>query len=418
VINFFKKYKNLNLTLIDQAMVSGVNFVVSVALVRILGIELFGIFSLLWLAILFIQSIQFAVIISPMMSIGPKYLDAEKDSYYAAVLTHQIVFSIISSLILYISIIISSYIFPEWGIKDYAFILALTIFLSQNQDFIRRFSFIKGKVKEAFINDFISYVGRLAVLVIFFMQTDLSLKSIFWIFSFTLSISVIYGITIINKPSFDYKYSLKIFKRNWKTSKWLAGSAIMQWTSGNYFIIAAGAILGPASVGILRAAGNVIGITHILFQGLENIVPASASKNYTDQGTSGLKAYLIKVLFFGGSLFLVLTFIISIFSGEILSFLYGEEYYQYRYILFWYAMVYIVMYSVLPLTIGLRTLENTKPLFFSYLVTTIFSLICAKFFVENFLLSGVMMGMMVNQFIFLGITYFYFQRTCRTIDLR
>ena len=99
MINLLKKYKNLNLTLIDQAMVSGVNFLVSVALVRILGIELFGIYSLLWLAILFIQSIQFAVIISPMMSIGPKYLDAEKDSYYSAVLTHQIIFSIISSSI-------------------------------------------------------------------------------------------------------------------------------------------------------------------------------------------------------------------------------------------------------------------------------------------------------------------------------
>src|SRR3546814_7903354 len=34
-------------------------------------------------------------------------------------------------------------------------------------------------------------------------------------------------------------------RRHWHMSKWLAASALMQWTSGNFFVLAAGAMLGP-----------------------------------------------------------------------------------------------------------------------------------------------------------------------------
>jgi len=413
MIKLAKKNRRLSWTLVDQAMVSGVNFLVAIVIARFLGIKEFGVFTLLWMSVLFIQSIQMAMISSPMMSIGPKQDNNERASYYGAVITHQIIFSITSSVFLYIAIILSNYYFPQWSIVDYAFLLSLTVFLSQNQDFIRRLFFIEGRVLAAFLNDVISYGGRLVVLFVLFLKAEPSLHSVFWVMSITLSISVISGFLMLYKPSFDYQYNLKILQRHWKMSKWLAGSALMQWTSGNYFIVVAGALFGPISVGVLRAASNIIGISNILFLGLENIVPQSASRHLIVSGVAGLKSYLMKVFIFGGVAILALAIFLSAFSEQILTLLYGKEYADYGYILIWYSMISIISYSIIPLSIGLRTLENTKPLFISYFITTIFSILTASILVATFELNGVMTGMLINNLIMLLIAYVCFTKTCQ-----
>ncbi|MGD8663730.1 MAG: hypothetical protein PVH37_27635, partial [Desulfobacterales bacterium] len=83
--NFLGRYSQINWALLDQAMVSGVNFLTGIILVRFLGLEEFGRFTLTWLIILFFNSIQFSAVISPMMSIGPKQAEKELQQYYGAV---------------------------------------------------------------------------------------------------------------------------------------------------------------------------------------------------------------------------------------------------------------------------------------------------------------------------------------------
>ena len=413
IIKFFKRNKRLNWTLFDQAMVSIVNFLVSIFIARFLGIKEFGVFTLLWMSVLFIQSIQMAVISTPMMSIGPKQDNDDKFSYYGAVITHQIIFSITSSTFLYFSIILSDYFAPHWNIVNYAFFLSLIVFLSQNQDFIRRLFFIEKRVLAAFFSDLISYGGRLAVLIVLFITRPPSLNSVFLAISITLFISVVSGSLMLYKPSFDYQNNLKIFKRHWKMSKWLTASALMQWLSGNYFIVVAGSLFGPIFVGALRVAGNIIGIVNVLFLGLENIVPQSASRVLVASGIVEFKAYLMKVFIFGGSVIILIAILLSTFSEQILILLYGAEYANYGYILIWYSMIYIIAYSIIPLTIGLRTLENTRPIFTSYLITTIFSILSANILVATFELTGVMFGMLINNLIMFVVLYVYFRKSCR-----
>ena len=199
-------------------------------------------------------------------------------------------------------------------------------------------------------------------------------------------------------------------------SNWLAGSALLMWLSGNYFFISVGVLMGPVAVGILRATGNIIGITNILFQGLENIIPQSASKYFIQSGIPGLISYLLKVCIFGGTVVLLLAIFLSVFSEQIINLLYGQEYSGYGYVLIWYSIISIFSYLVLTLTIGLRTLENTKPQFISYVVTVIFSVLAANVFVTKFELNGAMAGMLINQVIMLIVTAFFFLRTCKHLN--
>ncbi|MEE2836743.1 MAG: hypothetical protein VYB65_12070 [Myxococcota bacterium] len=55
----------------DQAIASGVTFLTGLLIARLVGPEQFGVFGLLMMVVLFFNSIQYALIVSPMLSIGP-----------------------------------------------------------------------------------------------------------------------------------------------------------------------------------------------------------------------------------------------------------------------------------------------------------------------------------------------------------
>ena len=300
LLNIIRRYSHINWALADQAIVSGVNFITGLLIARFLGIEEFGVFTLVWMAVLFVSSIQMAMISAPMMTIGPKQNDDERPSYYGAVVMQQVIFSTLTSLLLWIGVAYSDLVNPQWNVAHLAMPLAMALFFFQNQDFLRRLFFTEKQPLLAFISDVVSYLGRIMVLVLLFLYATLTTANVLWIIAISSALALMVGFTKIKMLTFDSNQLVPVFKHHWVLSKWMTASAVMQWTSAQYFILAAGSLLGPVAVGALKAAQNIIGISNILFQGLENIVPANASRNFKVNGVKGLKLYLAKVSLFGG----------------------------------------------------------------------------------------------------------------------
>ena len=67
-----KAYSSTILALTDQAVVSGSNFLIGIVLARVLGIDDYGLFVLLWMMVLFGKSINQAFVTRPMMTLAPK----------------------------------------------------------------------------------------------------------------------------------------------------------------------------------------------------------------------------------------------------------------------------------------------------------------------------------------------------------
>ena len=389
----------MNWALADQAIISGVNFLTGLLIARFLGIEAFGVFTLVWMAVLFVNSIQMAMISAPMMTIGPKQSDDERPSYYGAVVMQQAIFSTVTSLLLWVGVAYSDLINPQWNVTHLALPLAMALFFFQNQDFLRRFFFTEKRPILALMSDVISYLGRTIVLVLFFLYATLTTSTVLWIIAISSALALAVGFAQIKALAFDSNQLTLVFKRHWVLSKWMTASAVMQWTSGNYFVLAAGALLGPVAVGALKAAQNIIGITHILFQGLENIVPAAASRHFTESSVKGLKEYLVKVSLWGGGATIVIAFAVSLFPDELLDLVYGAQYNEYGNLLRWYAVIYLLIFFGFPIRSGLRVFESTRPIFVAYALMTVFSVVSATYFVSQWGLKGVLAGVAVTQLI-------------------
>jgi O-antigen/teichoic acid export membrane protein len=386
-------------------MVSGVNFITGILLARYLGLSEFGVFTLVWMAVLFASSLQFAFISAPMMSIGPKQATDEAPGYYGAVLSQQVVFAVLSFVFLYVGVKVSGYFFPDWQVQHLALPLASVAFAFQMQDFIRRYFFTNNRGRAAFVNDAISYLGQLGLLIWFFRTARMDSATVLWIIAGTSLVAVLAGIFSLEHMRWDRAILGSVARRHWHFSKWLTGSALMQWTSGNFFIVAAGGVLGASAVGALKAAQNVMGVTHILFQGLENIVPVKAGNYYHQGGSKALVLYLRKVAWAGGLATSAIAAFAVLFPEFLLNLFYGDEFAPYANLLRWYAAVYLVIFIGLPLRSGLRAIEHTRPVFTGYLLTTVFALVVFYPLVHGLGLLGVMIGLLAMQLIMQAVLW-------------
>ena len=101
VLNYFTTKPEYYFTLIDQIIISLCNFLVTIIILRVLGIEIFGQFSFLWLFLLLTNAVQLSYIISPMLSNAPKQSDDYLKFFYGGIFFQQIIFSLSAFLIIY-----------------------------------------------------------------------------------------------------------------------------------------------------------------------------------------------------------------------------------------------------------------------------------------------------------------------------
>src|SRR5437879_5905536 len=105
--------------MVDQALVSGINFITNVILARVLGLHDYGIFALAWTTVLFANSLQWAFIVSPMMSVGPKQEPEDRPLYYGSVLVQEIAFALICAVTVFVAVLGSAPYFPELDVCNF-----------------------------------------------------------------------------------------------------------------------------------------------------------------------------------------------------------------------------------------------------------------------------------------------------------
>lgn len=390
----------------DQALVSGLNFLSSVLLARYLGLEGFGVYSIAWLGVMIASSFNQPFIIAPMQTLSGKKADVAYSDYMQALVFKQLFFATLMGLLSFFVVIIMSYVLDKWKVQSIILAFPLAVFAFLLQDFFRRYFFVIGKPYKSLLIDAIAYGGVLvAAFAIHFVrsmdaQFILLLTSVFFLYASLV------GLWSLDQLRFNPRVIKQTILEHWDFSKWLTVTALLQWFSGNLFIIAAGAILGPVAVGVTRMAQNIVGITHVLFLAMENIVPVRASNHQREGGNEEMFRYLWKFALQMGAVTLTLLTLIAIFSNQIILLFYGPEYAIYQHILIGFCALYVIVFMGYPLRYAIRTLENTRLIFVSFIASSVFSVLTAYPIIKAFGLNGVLIGLGITQLITLFFYYF------------
>jgi len=389
--------------LTDQSVVSATNFLTNVMLARFMGLREFGVFALAWMSVLFVNSLQTALIVAPMMSIGPKQEEKDRPSYFGAVVFQELVLVCFCFVLVFAALNFSSIFFPHAGLQRLALPLAVSAFAYQMQDFVRRYFFATRQSRRAFADDALSYFTQLPILFFLHRTGHLTSATALWAMAGTSILGLVAGWFWMEPIAFHRQWIKAIARRHWKSSRWLGASSLLQWVSGNLFVIAAPVYYGAAAAGVLKASQNLMGVTHVWFQGLDNVVPVETARHLREGGVHSMLAYTRSVLVRWGGLTLAFAFVMAAVPGFWLRLIYGPELVQYGYVLQLYALLYVFVFLGGPLRAGLQALEFTLPVFWSYLVMTAFAFAFAVPMIKWLGLSGSLLGLIGSQILFQSI---------------
>lgn len=413
-----KRHHHVNWALLDQGMVSAANFLTTILIARHLGIEEFGRFTLAWLVVLFAASLQMAMVISPMMSIGPKQRPEDAPAYFGALFLQLLIFVTLTFLLVLAGVHFAAQIRPQWDLRVLAVPLAVTAVLFQLRDFFRRYFFTRKRPAIAFAGDAIGYLGLLLLLFLLLPRFRFDSADVLWLVGGASAAAALTGTLFLERLSWRGNAFTGVCRRHWHFSKWMGASTLFQWVSTNLFLVVTGGLLGTAAVGALRAAETLIGVNRIFFQGLENVVPPHAAERLTQEGPPALRTYLRRVAWVGSGATILVGVAAALAPEFWLRLVFGESFAAYGHLLYWYAIIYAVMFLALPLRAGLRAMEKTRAIFLATAVSAVFSALLAAPLIQALGMMGAVAGLLGANLLMIGVLAGGYRREMANHDKR
>jgi O-antigen/teichoic acid export membrane protein len=403
----FSKEGKTSWAFLDQALVSGTNFLSNILLAKYLGIEEFGVYVIIVLGMLLFTLIFQSLVTVPMMNITPKV--SLKNEYLKVVKIQSVGFSLLLSLIAFLMINLSWVFNKNWDLSDYSLLITLLIFVTLNQDFVRRYFYVKEAPKLSFFSDVLRnslFLGGTTVLFLFY---DITLRKTLLILTIANLLGVIPFYAIYKNLKVNVENFKVHFFRNWMFSKWLLASSIIQWVSDNTFMLGAGAFLGATAVGAQKAAQSLFGITHIFFHALDNIVPLKIATYIKNNDRTSIVKYIVRLIFIGLLVVGVFTLIFLVFKNTLFETIFNKDYLPYTYLLYYIAIFYISLALTNPIVYLIKATENTKVLFLAQAIISMLFLGIVKLITDKYGVLAQPISSILYQIIFISVILIYFK---------
>jgi O-antigen/teichoic acid export membrane protein len=408
--------RKTQLAMADQAVVSAANFMVGLLLGRFLGPTAYGQFTLTYYLILFASTTQFALIVAPMLVIGPQLAPDRSPGYYCAVRVLLGALSLLLGVAALLGVQTLSALFPSWGLAGLALPVSVALLFCVAQDFARRYWFVRNQADAALISDITTYGVRILLLCALGLSAGLNANSAFWV----LALSCVMGLLAV---SLGYRWRRadahaggkdalrQASEQHWHAGKWLLAENLVYWFGGQMLIFfIAGHVLSATVVGNITASMSVVGASNILFLALENFVPSRAAQMYAMYGAPGLKRYLHRVAVLGGGLTLILVGVGALWAEFWLGLLYGPAYAGNGALVAWGGAFYFIGFFQRPLSFGLRVLGQTRAIFFAAATAATVCLTLAYPLMRFAGVTGAMLALCLVQLAALLASAFSFRR--------
>jgi O-antigen/teichoic acid export membrane protein len=378
------------LVLIDQAIFSGSNFMVTLLLARLLSPTDFGVYALLWLYVYVCMNITNALVMQPLQVILP----TKGENYVSfSFFLYSILVFLLGGLSLFFA---SSYTFWIGGL--------IVGFLWQ--DYFRKVLLAQNNVLKVTVLDAIQAILQVGALVCCWVGKGTNLLTIVQITTFSFLPVFILG-TLWLKPSFAHaKQWQHYLPTHFAQTHWLLLTAFLQWFSSNFLVMASGFVLGVEALGALRLVQSLFGVLNIMLQTFENYALPQASKLWAISAHAS-KTYLQQLSRQSWQTAGLLLLALFVFAEPIIVACGGEKYEKYAFLVRGMAILYALIFGSYPVRIAVRMMLLNKVFFMGYAFAFVFNLVSFYYLLHTWNLSGVLWGFIANQMIMIFVWQYF-----------
>lgn len=313
----------------DQILISGANFTVHVLAARMLGVDQFGVFSVVFGALMFATIFQSALISRPHNVIGATRTGEDYRRYTTASCLGQILICA-AELLIAVPLALLAY-HQGWPAAPVLLALIPMIVFWQLQEWVRGVLYTEERHRPALLYDVVTYGGAAVTVAALYAahltwEVRVSGAHILVVLASTSAVSAGIGIYEL-RAKFTPRFSFGALKENWAFGKWLAASEILVWCSSMHMQIWWAALLiGAAQSADLRAADILLGPTRVIAFYLATVLPIQFVRRLHLQGTEALHARLRLAYSFVIPVTGLYCLVLAAFPGPLLRAVYGQQY--------------------------------------------------------------------------------------------
>lgn len=388
--------RNAAWTLIDQIWVSGCNFAVGVLLARILGVDQFGRWVLLWAVMLYANTLAQGFVNGPMMSIVPRTAgDEARSDLLRGALGLQLGLSTgIAAVIVLLGLAIGS-AWPRLDAGTALWPLALAVIVGQGQDWLRRYFFIQDRPVRALLIDVAAYGGQLASMVALHAFGRLDFIAAWWCFVLPFGLALGAG-TVRERLRPGLRQMRVAFSTLGRAGRDYVLASQFHWAGSQGVLFVGAASLGAGVAGGVRSTQNLVGVANILFAALENLVPVRCATIWRERGPAAVKHYLMRILWLAGVPLLVFFVIVSVFSGPLVSLIYGPAFEPFAVLVVWQSAYMTVQFASRLLSYWCRTVDRTLRIALSTMATAAVSVVGTALLAPRWHEHGLMLALLLG----------------------
>ncbi len=402
--------------LADQLLISFTNFATMILVARGLhDAGKFGIFTLVYSAMLFANILQFALVTQPHNVLGVTRHGEEYRLYTSATGFVQLLLAL--SLGTIATLVATGAQIAHIAITAQLIALVPSIVFWQLQEFIRRVMYTEGRMGGAFGNDLISYGGQTLITAILFWRGALTGALALWALAITSAIACIVGVWQI-RHSLRWNLSKEAIRDNWHFGKWLLGSEILQWCSSlQMFLYLAAIILGTAASGTLRAAQILFGPARVFSFALQTLLPIQFSRALAKDGEGPLASQIRRACVMVALLLGPYCALLALFPSFILSHVFDRSYADHPSVLSLFSMQSMMTYFLMVLTAALSARRMTRDIFLGSIVCAVVAVATSWPLIHLMGMPGVIACMMsATTAMWVFLVYRYRARTNRSVS--
>ncbi len=407
--------KNSAISALNQAIISGANFFVALILVRNVAKGEYGIYSFAFAVLMFIVSVQNALITTPMSILLVAKKDEKKNIYTSSLLLGQILTVISISIITIAAVYFTAgnSLFNDTKTATVAAV-AFAIIGVLLREFFRAYAYADEKPVKALILDS-KYIAAyiLFILIAYYFE-----------FVRTPLVFLLMGIAALISPAISslglsFKATLKSIKssysENWEFGRWsLLGVMITHIQTYSYIYLLS-LLIGSTAVAD-ASASKLLLMPIVLFQaGWGNVVRPYGSRLREENKMEKFFSQQLKLGIAASLLIILYSFIVYSFSGLLSEYIFTEKYREaLNYVVLW-GVVFAINFFRINASNGLQVLKDFKHItiynFYSMLITIVLS----YFLIIKYEVVGSLIAFAVGELVLALILWYKFNKTVKEL---
>lgn len=387
-----------SLAVLDQALISGSNFLIGVLLARWLIPEQYGAYALAFSIFLFLSGLHNALLLEPLSVLGPATYGRCLPAYVGKLLKlHGIVAILLSCLvaagilILYGFVANPALVSALWGVC-LAVPLVLFFWLCRRAAYVRLKPNLAAAGASVYCLSVVGLLllaeklGWLSCLTAFLIQALAALAA-----ASLLLASLRPQANSPTGPS-----SSEVVRQHWQYSRWALGTQFVYWLSGNAYYVIVAAFLQIQDAAALRALQNFTVPFGQFLSALSLLVLPWASARFAQDGPRGFGRRIRQVTLWFVGLAAAYCTVLALFGTPIMDLLYGGRYSKLAHLLPLVAAPVLVLAVSQGSTIAVQAMQAPSEVFCAYSVSAGLTIVAGVALARHAGLTGALIGMLLS----------------------